>query len=138
MSVANVKEPDWHMVHCPRVATAPLRFKGRLLDERPGGVPGLNFILYERLKGGLAAVLPGWSRGKWRADALRANGWADLLDEVERRCRDLSEPMSAPVSAEALLTLHLRFQTERVQVLEAAGHALDHWQRLAELNANQS
>ena len=138
MSVADVKEPDWHMVHCPRLATAPLRFKGRLLDERPSGVPNLVFALYERQKGGLAAVLPGWSRGEWRADALRANGWGELLDEVERRCSDLSEPMSEPISAEMLLSLHLRFQTERVHVLEAAGHALDHWQRLADYYAAQN
>ena len=138
MSVAHVKEPDWHMVHCPRLATAPLRFKGRLLDERPSGVPGLSFALYERQKGGLAAVLPGWTRGQWRTDALRANGWGDLLDEVERRCSNLSEPISEPLSAETLLTVHLRFKMERAKVLEAAGHALDHWQRLAERHSEQS
>ncbi len=137
MIVAEIDRQDWHLVMCPRVATAPLRFMGRLIDEREAGLPGLRFAVYERQKGGLTAILPGCSRGAWRDDALRANGWGDLFDEVERRCGNLAPPPRGKRSDQEILNLQMRFATERDRVLDAAGRALDHWQRLAEAQAGQ-
>ena len=136
MNAAQIDRSDWHLVHCARLATSPLRFMGRLLDERPSGLKGFSFSVYERQKGGLATVLPGWSRGQWRADAFRASDWSDLFDEVERRCGGLSVPSTEKLSPKDILDTHLRFIGERDRVLEAAGHALDHWQRMAEAQAD--
>jgi len=132
MSVARNMDTDWHLVHCPRIATAPLRFTGRLIDRRAAGLEGYEFAVYERQRGGLAAVMPGWSRGAWRADAVRTNGWPDLFDEIETRFANLEAPPRGQMPVDAHLLAQTRFAVERDTVLFAVGAVLDHWQILAE------
>lgn len=132
---------DWQSFQCRRIGTAPLRFKGRLIDRVEavtGGAP-MFIALYLRKAGGYTIALCRLTDcGAWAPHAINTHSFEAALSEIEQYCCDLLEEVaqSRPSPAFSVQKLsqdiarHGRIAAEVQGFRALAGQALERWTRV--------